>query len=390
MARNWNCNSNAGLTHGLANGPRRAFSRSAACSRGALPVYVEPSTPTLAALLAKFNSKVLLPLHLNEEQKKLVFRQENKAKLEAEPVEITLGDVTLPLEHLDRNTLPDRFRSIRDIVRQSKTPEDFENIVKLLEGAQNAGLKVRPEWQELIVRRLNAAGMHHLVLKALQRSKATGLRLTNHGVVMQVVRGLHDKAALADWGEEEASKALRIAKQVTELMEEDEHNGGRVNGIYATKHDHRRVPAVVALPTELAAVLAQRHQGHLTEVKTLATRLLLALTQTDFSLQLDDLAKRLGWQPTKAGHYDNMKTAFSTTTSLLELIIVWNALKTSQAVLGADMPMAKEARALEARVEQVLNQGMTVLPKLITPSERIQSSKIYAYLQDAVERCKQE
>ncbi|KAI8933381.1 hypothetical protein NX059_009995 [Plenodomus lindquistii] len=264
------------LTSALVHGQRRALSRSAACSRGALPVFVQPSTPALSPLLATFNSKVLLPMHLNKEQKKLVYAQENKAKLEAEPVEVTLGDVTLPLEPLNRNHLPDRFKSLRDIVRQSETPEDWENVVRLLEGFQSAGLQPKPQWQELVVRQLGDAGMQHLVLKALQRVKATGLRLTDHDVVAQVLKCIHDKAAKANWDQEETTKALRMAKQVTELMEDKEHHGAQPDT------DHRRDPVVIALPTELAAVLAQKHGGDKAEVKKLANRLVAALKQSKY------------------------------------------------------------------------------------------------------------
>lgn len=365
----------------------RAFSRTTACSRGALPVFVEPSTPAISTLLATFNSKVLLPLHLTKEQQKLVYAKANRAKLDADPIEITLGDVTLPLEHIDRNRLPDRFQSIRNILRLSETREDWENVVKLLEGAENAGLHMKPHWHEMVVRRLNLAGMQHLVFKALQRVKATGLRLSDHGLLMQVLRGLHDKAALADWQQEETTKALRMARQVTELMEDEEHHGGRTREATFSNMDHRRDPILIALPTELAAVLAQRHGGDVDQVKKLANRLVTALKQSDYATQLNSIAKRLGPSSSGTAYPNRVEEFFLNSRILLQLIIVWNALRTSQTVLGTDMPMADEAKAFETRLEQLIDEGMKALPRSTTESGKSRNNEVFGYLQDAIERC---
>ena len=214
---------------------------------------------------------------MTKEQEKLVYSQESRAKLEAEPVEITLGDVTLPLEHLDRNHLPDRALLLGKIMVNSKTPEDWENVLRCMEGFEEAGIKVPVHLRENVIRRLNAAGMHNLVLKGLQRVKETGLRMRKWVVTRQVLRGLHEKAASTGWDKEETAKALKMAKQVVELLEHKEHCGS-----VAPQADYRGRPEVIALPTELAAVMAERHGGDVEEVKTLCRRLVAALEQSDY------------------------------------------------------------------------------------------------------------
>jgi hypothetical protein len=218
-----------------------------------------------------------LPAHLTKEQEKLVYQLDNKAKLEAEPVEITLGDVTLPLEHLDRNRLPSQWGTFRDIMNQSETREDFENVVRVLEGYKNAGISLKSERQAKAIRRLGLHGMQHLILKALQRAKATGLSLHDWNIMSEVLRAIYDKAALADWDQDETTKALRFAKQLVELLEVEEHQAGP-----ATPYDLRGDPAVIAVPTALTAVLALKHGGDRDEVKSLAGRLVAALQQHNY------------------------------------------------------------------------------------------------------------
>jgi len=370
----------------LAQGYRRAFSRSARCARGALPVFAEPSSPDLQSLLADFNAKVLLPLHLNDDQQKLVYRQANRAKLEAEPVEITLGDVTLPLQHLDRNRLPKRWQHFRDIVMKSQTRNDWANVVRLLEGFENAGLRVRSRWQIMAVRQLNLAGMHSLVFQALQRVQATGLHLTDRGVLLQVLRGLHDKAATADWDKEETTQALRMTKQVVDLMEAKDHHAANRGEPPA---DRRGDPVVIALLTELTAVLAQRHGGDSSELAKLVNRLLTALVQTNFESTLKDLAgSEASSSSGKSKRASDRLRYFDCGGNIVSLIMVWNALKTSRAVLGADMPMADTAQSLETKYEKAVVDGVESLAALKSvDSSNPPENSFLAYVKDAVARC---
>ena len=248
---------------------------------GALPSFLPPSSPDLASLLSAFNSKVLLPCHLTSEQQKLVYSQEARAKLEAERVEITLGHVTLPLEHIDRNKLPSRWHTLRDIVRKSETTDDWENVLRCLEGFEEAGIKVKWEWQQMVMRALGNAGRQNLIIKALQRPKASGIRLYNWGVLLQVLRAVHDQAVMVDWQQEETMKALKMANQVVELMENKLH----CEGDWVPKTDvgdWRGHPAVVALPTEMTAVIAEKYGGDKEAVQKMANRLVAAIEQIDY------------------------------------------------------------------------------------------------------------
>jgi hypothetical protein len=73
---------------------------------------------------------------------------------------------------------------------------------------------------------------------------------------------------------------------------------------------------------------------------------------------------------------------------LLQLIVVWNALKTSRNVLGADMPMAEEAQKYETRVKEVLMQGVEATDKLMSREGKSLNTEITRYIKDGVERCR--
>lgn len=250
---------------------------------GALPQFLESSSRDLATVLRRVNSKVLLPEHLTPEQQKLVYKIENKPRLEAEPIEITLGEVTLPLEHIDRRTdIPRRWSTLKSVLDNSKTPEDWENVVRMLEGFHNAGIHLKPQWMQSVVSALNKNAMHHLVFKALRRAGKTGLRLNDPGVTHQWLEGLHEKAAASEWDAGETTKALGFAEQTVELMENDEHLGKVDPG----KGDLRADPYVIAVPLELAAARALKAtdgQDRDGKVAKYASRLMNALHQDEYS-----------------------------------------------------------------------------------------------------------
>ncbi|KAF2245909.1 hypothetical protein BU26DRAFT_488652 [Trematosphaeria pertusa] len=370
----------------FANGSRRAFSRSPALHRGALPIFLTPSSPELSKLLMTLHAKVFLPQHLTKDQAKLVYRQKNRAKLEAEPIEITLGDVTLPLEHIDRNRdLPDRGKHLRTIVRQSKTQEDWENVLRIMEGFENAGIHLKTQWQEMIVRKMNEAGMQHLILKALQRSTHTGLRLRKWPVVVEVLRAVHDKAATADFELEATKKALRLAEQIVELMEDKEHMGKADPEI-----DLRSKPQVVALPLEMAAELAYRHDGDVEKVKKYANRLMNALKQHDFMSsdiqKLNDLAAERSFKNASA----QAEGLTSLAREMYSIIPLWNSLSTARTVLDEEMPMAEEAANVQQQIREALQAGEEALGalRIRDGNEIAREEGGYAgYVKNAIRRC---
>ncbi|KAJ4293489.1 hypothetical protein N0V90_008772 [Kalmusia sp. IMI 367209] len=358
----------------------------------ALPVYLEPSSPELSTLLSTLNSKVLLPRHLTKEQEKLVYKPENRAKLESEPIEITLGDVTLPLEHIDRNRDQPAFNSTwRDIIRASKTPEDWENVLRVMEGYANAGIQRSPAQFEMVVRNLSKAGMYHLILKALQRPDATGLRLRNWSVVGQVIRAVRERAWKADWNKDELKKALSMAEQVVQLMENDGHAAKT-----ASTTDPRTQPAVVAVPLEMAAELAYRHDGDTEKVRRYAVRLMNALKQHDFlSAEIEEVKVRAS--RSEADYAKTLKQADALTqlaNSLTSLIPVWNGLSTARTVLDTEMPMADEAERVQRQLRELLQQGEEALERLsIRQGKQIAKSGSDGYLgqvQDAIKKCEED
>jgi hypothetical protein len=72
---------------------------------------------------------------------------------------------------------------------------------------------------------------------------------------------------------------------------------------------------------------------------------------------------------------------------VLPLIIVWNALKTSRKVLGADMPSPEMAQQMEQHTEKVLSEGLDSVERLLVRGEASFKNAMVEYARDAVKRC---
>lgn len=72
---------------------------------------------------------------------------------------------------------------------------------------------------------------------------------------------------------------------------------------------------------------------------------------------------------------------------LLQLLFVWNALKTSRKVLGIEMPFADEALEIESKTQQVLFEGVNAADNLRTREGKEMVNQYVEYIKDAIERC---
>jgi hypothetical protein len=339
--------------------PSDTLTRTTLTGTGTLPRFEESSSQELANLLATINSKVLLPRHLTRDQQKLVYKQENRTRLEAEPIEITLGDVTLPLEHIDRNKdQPGMLRSLMEAIEQSKTPQDWENVLRLLEGYYDANCKIHPKKDAKIIALMCEADMHHLVLKALWRAEKTGLRLRHTTVIKEVFSQLHAKAARSEFAEQETEKMLRFSEQCVELMEDPAHLGKKD----ACPGDPRGSVYVISVPAALAAARAKKHLGGVDtdgKVRRYASRLMAALQDQTNAVSgpiLDPQEDRSSdaaqeWLSKQMDAASAKLKPHELRAILRDLIIISQAIKTCREVLGSAMPASEEAARIQKAVQ---------------------------------------
>ncbi|KAF2492495.1 hypothetical protein BU16DRAFT_515495 [Lophium mytilinum] len=362
-------------TTGRANATRRAFSRVAPQQKDALPEYYESSSPELDAVLTKINSKILFPQHLNHEQRLLVYKKKNIPRLTNEPLFAQIGSVDQQLEPLDvRKDVPNQWEMIKEAVELSKEQDDWENLVKMLEGFHRAGIDVRTSRMLKIIRRANEAGMQHIVLSALQQAEHTGVSLRRPAILESVLAGIHEKASSSGFDAATTKKALSLAEQVTELLEQPAHKAkGRIEF-----GDPRASPLVIAVPLELAAARVALHLDGKDEdgkVAKYANRLMASFKQEGFSPKVRPglLARELPndeeYSKLPKNKASRRERRYVISHKIVQWIPVWYALQKSSAILGQDMPDLEMAKTLIGMIEERLKGSAEVVRKYSTAPE---------------------
>lgn len=184
--------------------------------------------------------------------------------------------------HINRRAdIPARKPLVLQALNLMQQNDEWKHLPSLLEGLE----KSRPgkpdvALQEKILRKLMLADQFPVILRALRRSEATGLSLKNEGVLNQVLLALRGTASAGNWDQEKLQKALRQADEVAELLESEEHGGGRK----LRDNDARKRPAVIGLFLELHAKNAVEYQGAQDvngKVKAYATRFMACFNQAN-------------------------------------------------------------------------------------------------------------
>ncbi|OCL11748.1 hypothetical protein AOQ84DRAFT_386613 [Glonium stellatum] len=347
----------------------RAFSSSAYRQKtGGLPVFQESTSPKLSTLLETLNSNILLPRHLNADQRRLVYQKKHASRLENEPMYVQIGDVEMQLKHVDQvKDLPSRWSVLKQVVELSKDQKDWDNVVKMLEGFYLAGIHLKPRQLVKLIRRANQANMQHIVLRALQQVKTTGLSLKNPEILEAVLIGIRNKASQSGWEPESTKKALAFTEQVMELMENPEHLGTS----FAKSGDPRASPLVIALPLELAVIRAARHLDGKDadgKVKIYAVRLMSAFKQDNFlKVSLPGLLSELkGPEEVVSGKTKVVvEEYYSLAEKVMKWLPVWHGLRiASSEVLGEDMPMLEDAQTVIDLVDKRLAAAADAIRKV--------------------------
>ncbi|KAK4978404.1 hypothetical protein LTR66_010606 [Elasticomyces elasticus] len=304
----------------------------------AVPAFTATSSSELDEVLETLRSKYFVPAYLNKRQRNLIYRDKYRTQLENEPINATLGDEDVPLEHIDRTKdVPKRLPLLQKAVSLMREKEDWEQVGSMLEGLRTSKAVVKADYMERLVRKANEAGMQHVILRCLQQADKTGLTLRDPRVLEQVLHGLRERAQSGEWAEESVLHAIKQADEVARLLEHEEHGTGRK----LSQDDPRTSPTVIGVFLELAAVRAWKHTDKKDEdgtVEKYAERLLAVMgSKTQPSITVSD---EPGPQP-----------KFS------KAIPVWHGLLLARKILGSKMPQDQNAQRIVKDYEEQLSRA---------------------------------
>ncbi|EEA24314.1 hypothetical protein TMatcc_007401 [Talaromyces marneffei ATCC 18224] len=296
-----------------------------------VPAFTPSSSPELDQKLDRIRTELFVPMYFAEHQKRLIFRDRYRERLNQEQVKITIGNEEFALRPMNRQSLPSK-REVHGAIEAMKTSQDWKNFVPLLIGSLHSKYKPKPASIEKWVRLAGKSDTLPYILEAAKQSSKTGFSFADRAIAFRFAFELHEKAKMAAFSGEALTAAFRYAEQAAQLMERPEHTNNEVS------QDAKRQPFFIGLLTELSAARAiDQAEGEDVDGKVLSyTRKLLGVWD------LAALDRELGlW--------------YETDKFLQEIALIYSGLKMAQQVKSV-----AQDKTLVKSIEQRLKQLKTV------------------------------
>lgn len=188
-------------------------------------------------------------MYFAEHQKRLIFRDRYRERLNQEQVKITIGNEEFTLKPAHRQSLPSK-REVLGAVEDMRSSQDWKNFVPLLIGSLHSKYKFKPDHAEKWVRLAGKSDTLPFILEAAKQSAKTGFSFADRAVACRFASELHAKAKKAGFSGDALSASLRYAEQAALLMERPEHTNKDIS------QDAKRQPFFIGLLTELSAARA--------------------------------------------------------------------------------------------------------------------------------------
>ena len=323
----------------------------------ALVEFEPTSSPELDALLDRYRETLFIPSVLSETHRRLIYRPTRNAVVQNEPgVTVTLpNDEDMKLRPMSLKERPNKMKSLPVIQKHLAATQDrqaWSNLIAFLEGMHVAKEPIPESFLEAITRKAYEQGQHSIPLRLAQLVKKTNYRLSSQRIAREVFLGCHIRAASAGFQGEELEAAAKQAELFAQLLEQQEHCGGRPR---ENEVDMRQDLGVVGVLLELAAARALSANGGKDTNGQVANYVAKALAMSQ--------GKDLGLKMPSSGELSRMlsreqrqATVHGPANYLLQYLPLWHGMKLALEMEGVVSPHQKTA--LEAKLKS-LNEHIT-------------------------------
>lgn len=192
----------------------------------------------------------MLPLH----KRKKIFRARWREKLELEPIEVEIDDLTIGFRHLNgcRGDIPGTRRILNVAMSQMKGNNEWQILPKVMKAVKQSR-KIKDDTWLTVIHKASREGQLAPLFE-LAKKPREGLRLDTPEKAQAFLTAVVRQAATDKWSHYATQKAFHHAKDVLTTLAADDHKP-RAGPWQRMSHD----PQFLAVPMTLTAVLAVQH-----------------------------------------------------------------------------------------------------------------------------------
>ncbi|KAK9436054.1 hypothetical protein VB005_10859 [Metarhizium brunneum] len=201
---------------------RRQFSSTA--PNAVRAIFSETDNTELNNILNSIQEKIILPAHLPEKQRKIVFDPKKRSHLEQNPIIIEVDGLEHKFSSIDRfKGIENSKKALSKALDNMHSAEDWANLATLLAGYKKAGIKLKANHWGKIVRVAGTKGHIFAVIECAKQSDKTGFVFRTPEMVVRVLAFVNDKITESAWDASETKQALKWAEAVLDLLQRPEH-----------------------------------------------------------------------------------------------------------------------------------------------------------------------
>ncbi|KAJ5177149.1 uncharacterized protein N7482_003026 [Penicillium canariense] len=187
-------------------------------SKSAIPTFAPTSSPELDQLLNRFRQDRFIPSGLPNQQRRNTFKEKHKQRLEEEPITVAISETEdFTLRPMTINELPTKSDAY-EVLRLIAVNNEWKALVPFLSGLYMSNLRLSNNRLEQLVRKASDAGKLPIIMECIRQSHRTGFYLRDLGVVKRLFFDIHVLAQNGDFKGVAVTKALNMAKQAVDLM----------------------------------------------------------------------------------------------------------------------------------------------------------------------------
>lgn len=223
----------------------------------AIPTFSQTSSPELDQLLYRFRQDRFIPSGLPNQQRRNMFKEKHRQRLEEEPITVAVNEVenfTLrPMTIQELPTKKDAYEALRLIAANN----EWKALVPFLTGLYMSNFRLSNNRLAQLVRKASDAGKLSVIMECIRQGHRTGFHLRDLTVVQRLFYDIHVLAQNADFKGPAVTKALNMAKQAVDLMDQDTATHTSLAKAENPKHQ----PFVIGTLLELSAARAINEFG---------------------------------------------------------------------------------------------------------------------------------
>jgi hypothetical protein len=223
----------------------------------AIPTFSQTSSPELDQLLYRFRQDRFIPSGLPNQHRRNMFKEKHRKRLEEEPVTVAVSEVEdFTLRPMTIQELPTK-KDAYEVLRLIAANNEWKALVPFLTGLHMSNFRLCNNRLAQLVRKASDAGKLSIIMECIRQGHRTGFHLRDLTVVQRLFYDIHVLAQSADFKGPAVTKALNMAKQAVDLMDQDTATHTSLAKAENPKHQ----PFVIGTLLELSAARAINEFG---------------------------------------------------------------------------------------------------------------------------------